>query len=325
MIFILSEETDHSTNEVIKWLKFYNKNFVRVNDVDKIELEECSISSKKQFFNLIISTKHSGDILRVNSDKITAYWYRRGDIRLNSSGIKNIRHPAVTQFAITQIRDVEEYLLYKLSLKKSINKLSDIFINKMIAIDAASAVGLKIPETLITKNIDHVIKFKKKGSIITKSFKEGYININPIFLSGPTIKLENEVLEKHTTFNVSLFQDCIDKFADIRIFYLNSTFYAMAIFSQNDESTNVDFRNYNEEKPNRNVPFKLPKAVSTKLTKLIEKLQINSGSIDMVLDKKNNFYFLEVNPIGQFEMTSKPCNYLIQKEIAKELTNGRTK
>ena len=319
MIFILSEETDLSTNNVIKWLKFYNKNAVRINDIDTIALEECNISSKNKSFNLIISTKNSEDIIRVDSDEIMAYWYRRGDVRLIKSGINKTRNPAITNFIATQIRDVENYLLYKLSLKKSINKLSDVFINKMIAIDVASAVGLRIPSTLITKSIDRVIKFKKDGSLITKSFKEGYIDINPSFLSGPTIKLENEILDKHTAFNFSLFQDCIDKFADIRIFYLNSKFYAMAIFSQNDDSTSVDFRNYNEEKPNRNIPFKLPKNILNKLKKLVEKLNINSGSIDMVLDKKNHFYFLELNPVGQFEMTSKPCNYFISREIAKEL------
>ena len=51
------------------------------------------------------------------------------------------------------------------------------------------------------------------------------------------------------------------------------------------------------------------------------KLELNSGSIDLILDKKNRFVFLEINPIGQFGMTSFPCNYSIEKEIAKYLCN----
>lgn len=31
----------------------------------------------------------------------------------------------------------------------------------------------------------------------------------------------------------------------------------------------------------------------------------------------NNFYFLEINPVGQFGMVSGPCNYKIEKLIAK--------
>lgn len=51
----------------------------------------------------------------------------------------------------------------------------------------------------------------------------------------------------------------------------------------------------------------------------MEVIDLNSGSIDMLVSKKNEYIFLEVNPIGQFAQVSYPCNYYIQKEIASEL------
>jgi len=93
----------------------------------------------------------------------------------------------------------------------------------------------------------------------------------------------------------------------------------MAIFSQNDEQTKTDFRVYNYDKPNRCVPFKLPVEIENKLNKLMKILDFESGSIDIIYGTDNNFYFLEINPIGQIGMVSYPCNYMLEKEIAREL------
>ena len=41
----------------------------------------------------------------------------------------------------------------------------------------------------------------------------------------------------------------------------------MAIFSQLDEKTKYDFRNYNHGKPNRNIPYKLPEDIKEKVLK----------------------------------------------------------
>lgn len=45
----------------------------------------------------------------------------------------------------------------------------------------------------------------------------------------------------------------------------------MEIFSQFDEETKIDYRNYNRVKPIRNVPFKLPKVIENKLKKFSKK------------------------------------------------------
>ena len=49
------------------------------------------------------------------------------------------------------------------------------------------------------------------------------------------------------------------------------------------------------------------------------KLEYKTGSIDLLLDTENNYYFLEINPVGQFGMVSIPCNYNIEKKIAEYL------
>jgi len=93
----------------------------------------------------------------------------------------------------------------------------------------------------------------------------------------------------------------------------------MAIFSQNNPKTSIDFRHYDRELPNRSIPFKLPVDIKDKLIMLVKILNVNSGSIDLVVTQEGKYIFLEVNPIGQFGMVSLPCNYYLEKKIANFL------
>lgn len=101
--------------------------------------------------------------------------------------------------------------------------------------------------------------------------------------------------------------------------FFEKKFYSMVIFSQNNEKTKVDFRNYDREKPNKVGPYKLPKNIESKLIKLMETIGLNTGSIDLVKGLDGDYYFLEVNPSGQFGMTSFPCNYNLHKKVANYL------
>ena len=96
----------------------------------------------------------------------------------------------------------------------------------------------------------------------------------------------------------------------------------MAIFSQEIRTNKVDFRKYSKEIPNRYVPYDLPKTISMKLKRLMDNLKLNSGSIDLVYTKDEDYYFLEVNPVGQFAMVSEPCNYYLEKIVAQKLSEN---
>ena len=97
----------------------------------------------------------------------------------------------------------------------------------------------------------------------------------------------------------------------------------MAIFSQQKESTSIDFRNYDVKNPNRYVPFSIPKSIESKLKLFMKKLDLKTGSIDLIVTPNDEYVFLEVNPVGQFDFVSVNCNYYIEKEIAIALSKGR--
>jgi glutathione synthase/RimK-type ligase-like ATP-grasp enzyme len=167
------------------------------------------------------------------------------------------------------------------------------------------------------------LEFKKNhGRIITKAIKYPFFfRERESYLSAGGTRLVDykDIEDLNDYFFVSIFQEYIEKKYEIRVFFFEDKYYPMAIFSQNDEGTKIDFRNYNREKPNRCVPIKLPKIILSKLNNLMCEKNLNSGSIDIIVTPENDFVFLEVNPQGQFHWLSESCNYYIEREIANSL------
>lgn len=184
--------------------------------------------------------------------------------------------------------------------------------NKIDILNLAVEVGLKIPDTIIANNFDRI----RTNDYITKPLDNGtsFIHDNRKYTIFTTI-----ISKINRKFIPSLIQEKIEKKYEIRTFYLDGECYSMAIFSQNDKQTQVDFRQYNYSKPNRNIPYKLPLEIEEKLKKLMDGLQLKTGSIDIIKGIDGEYYFLEVNPVGQFGMTSKPCNYNLEKKIYEKL------
>jgi ATP-GRASP peptide maturase of grasp-with-spasm system len=301
MILILTEEADYSSCMVIEWLLFYNINFIRVNETDILTvdfiLNDIKIKSKSNF--LLLSN-------------IKGIWYRRGFLNLK---LKLTNDDDLDRFRMQEFKKIKEYLYYKLSLLPNINRYTNSDVNKLIVSDHARNLGLRTPEEFIISNIVYINNLNI-NTLATKSITGSTIfDYDNHFVIGYTELLKNIILPENDFFP-TLIQNYIRKKYELRIFFLHGIFYSMAIFSQIDNSTKVDFRNYNRKNPNRNVPFALPCEVIEKLTSLMDKLKLNSGSIDMIVTPENDFVFLEVNPIGQYGMVSNPCNYNLNKKIA---------
>lgn len=329
MILIISEETDFTTDKVIDWIKYYGNEYIRINPTSPVNLEEIKITDEKEV-SVKLST-HSGQTFML--ENIKSYWYRRGRLKLNipiDIDIDSIV-PISTKKSILNHLDGEAFriiqlIYWLLEQKKHLNTYdgSTVNINKLVCLTLAKQAGLKVPETLITTIKKKFTDFaSQKENVITKAIGEGFnISINDISFGEATerIPMRFDSEKSYSEFFFpSLFQEEIIKEFEIRTFFLDKECFSMAIFSQADEQTKIDFRNYNHEIPNRNIPFKLPKDIEKKIVILMESMKLNSGSIDLIYTKTGDYIFLEVNPVGQFGMTNRPCNYFLHQKIAKYL------
>jgi ATP-GRASP peptide maturase of grasp-with-spasm system len=301
MILIISNNNERTTTKITEWLLQMKKKFIRIHEDEVFEIKT---ESKKIFLK--------SDRTTFFLDEISSVWYRRGRLK-----IKRLRYDNSSVNAhMNEVQHwLEDYVRTHLEFKKNINKESNSDINKLLVLEQAEKVGLEVPEYFLADNTDQVSLDKT----IVKTIGGNPIlddidtDLNGIMYTSAVHKREK------TKFFITFFQDKIDKQFEIRTFYLNGKCYSMAIFSQNDKQTQTDFRKYNLEKPNRNVPYKLTFDIEEKIHLLMQALDLNCGSLDFIKGKDGKFYFLEVNTIGQFLGLSHTCNYSLDKEIADYL------
>jgi ATP-GRASP peptide maturase of grasp-with-spasm system len=209
--------------------------------------------------------------------------------------------------------------------KEWLSSPAEISVSKLKVLGVAKALGFNIPETLVTSSKARLLDFLVEGRVICKpltNVAHVYSDLDGVSYKMLTKEIKKDFLEDYSNEIIStsqMFQRMIDKDIEIRAFYLDEKIYSMAIFSQDDATTSVDFRNYNSKHPNRNVPYRLPDSVHNMIVKLFSKLKLSTGSVDLIKNTKGEYYFLEVNPVGQFLMVSDPCNYFLDKKVANYL------
>ncbi len=197
-------------------------------------------------------------------------------------------------------------------------------VNKVDILKEAQRFGLNVPATLVTSSKETLQVFKEKYKFLITKCITDYRMLSHEGLYFELYKNEVsqfDVDKLPNTFFPALFQEKISKRYEIRTFYLDEVFYSMAIFSQSNSKTDIDFRRYDNDVPNRTVPYNLPIEIEKKIINLMKELNLNTGSIDLIRNHNGDYIFLEINPVGQFGMTSHPCNYNIEKKIAIHLKN----
>lgn len=314
-VTIQSDAFDVSTDEVMSWIHYLAPNTVTNKLFDTTNVEDIEIRLGNNFSEIKINEKEV--ISREQS-----FWYRRGQFNFLIPKNKILENRIANEYIIP----IKNYI-ENIDCKQTINKYSDNNIEKLNILNDCVKLGITIPETLITSSIESVKNFlNKHKKIICKPAKNPFTKINihdqELMFSSPTVLISLENIDSFPTkFLLSLFQNYVEKQLEIRCFYLREQFYSMAIFSQNNPKTRVDFRNYDHENPNRVVPYQIPSELEIKLVELMKLNRLSCGSFDIILTPKDEYVFLEVNPIGQFQWLSRNCNYYLEKLIAKYLTD----
>ena len=329
MILIFStEQLEVTTGEVLDWLHDLNVPFRRINGEDFFTT--CtwtySISDNKEQMYLFLNNE------KITLDEISALWYRRSGKSRIDPNFKSIKDEklstTIQEYTWSELKASRTAFFNTLSRKPCITyPNANHNVDKQEMLYHAIQAGLDAPQTIIASSKTELVNFYNKypGCIIKSIENSEVFEIanKPYFPYTEVVNPEfiNELPEH---FFPVLLQEHLIKECEIRTFYLDGKCYSMAIFSQKDTQTQVDFRRYNKVKPNRNVPYKLPDDTENKIKIFMESVNLNTGSLDIIKTTDGRHVFLEVNPVGQFGMTSYPCNYQLEKKVAQWLAKHET-
>lgn len=317
MILILTTEAgDFSHIKIIDWLNHLGANYKIISGENILRgASTLTIQNGNVFYDGINLTK-----------SVTTVYYRRwitedglkitNDLKLNKTLNRNL---------VYEMHEIKKFLFHNLKKAIWIPNPKTVVVNKLTVLEQARQVGLNVPDYIITNDKTDLIKFndKHQGEIITKAIGNyfGIITsnnfaINPIYTKLIDKGLLNSLPER---FSPSFFQKLIKKSFEYRIFYFYGEIYPTAILSQESELTQIDSRKNDDNTESKLVPAEIEISFRNKLINLMSLMDLNIGSIDVIHSVDNQYYFLEVNPVGQISGYSRRSGLNLEKIIAQQL------
>lgn len=162
--------------------------------------------------------------------------------------------------------------------------------NKIYQLSVAGKCGFRIPDTLISQSQDEVQEFidGQKGKVIVKPV---------VGAAGPlmfTTFMDDARKTDPASFRVcpAVYQEYIEGTKHIRLNCFGNKSYAAII-----ETEELDWR------PNLNVPIQkwdVPEVLHKKIRKVLDRLGLAMGILDLKITPEGEYVWLEVNPQGQF-------------------------
>ncbi len=296
MLFILTNSQDATASFLIPTLEKSGLPFVRF-DTDLV-LRDASFG----YFNGTPSLRINGS--RHKPNEIDHIWYRRPE-ELKHEQFDDSPESKYTRSEWTEF--IENFFAH-VPKHKWVNHPSSnaAASRKLEQLTTAMTFGIKVPDTLVTQAPDELRAFyaKHNGRMIAKPLSTGYVERgkNKFDSLIYTNRVRPEDLCNLDDLSVcpTLFQEFVDKSYDVRITVIDSEMAAVALVAKESDGTQrCDIRRYNMLDVTYS-KINLPDDVTRGISKLMANYRLRFAAIDMVVSSNNDWYFLEINPNGQW-------------------------
>ena len=282
----------------------FRLNSDRLNHLQKISIDESSFEITDEYGNTL------------HSDEIKGVWHRKA---WRISVPEELDH-AYEKIFQNEYASLRYNLFTQLEHLPWINPYENekkVDGNKMLQLKIARQNNLMIPSTIFSNDEEKVKAFFDQccsGKAIAKLH-----GVTRKTMSGEglvsTMAIERETLENLSDimYCPMIFQPYIDKEYELRIMYVDGEFFTGKI----NNSDNADWRVSHEDYFWS--VYELPEPIKANLTSMMKKMGLYTGAIDMIRGKDGQYYFLEVNPQGEWGMLQKELGFPIAERIADNL------
>lgn len=177
---------------------------------------------------------------------------------------------------------------------------------KPVQLAAALEVGFRIPRTLMSNDPKQITDFilMMGGTVLFKSFNAAAWETN----SDSWLQNMSTLINNSAKLCPAIYQQVISKQADIRVIVMGKQVFSI---HQDSSKTNYVDSRLSSLLDNPDIaPIKLPDSVKLHCLQLMGRLGLTFGCIDLVLDESGAYWFLEVNPNGQYLGYEEMCSSL---------------
>jgi hypothetical protein len=317
LLLIVSNKTDLATDYLILRLHERKIPFLRINTEDYLSSWEVSYLIERNSCDVTI-TKSGKEPLSISA--FTGAYIRQPKMpNLNIIDTdKEFAEREVGETLKSLWRSIDDNIW--LNAPHRILRAS----NKPEQLNIARSMGFNIPDTYIGTNHDEIKNFYGKccGEMISKAVKHGFN------FDGNSARIAaTQVIDDTTLASLKeyaqipmIFQKQIDKKYDIRVTVVGESVFAIAIESQSHEQTIVDWRLSDCYKiPLKQYSIPLPERIKNLCVEITHKFNLKYSAIDLILGKDGVYYFLELNPNGQWAWIEQLSIHKIRDSIIDTL------
>ena len=192
--------------------------------------------------------------------------------------------------------------------------------NRLYQLLVAQKVGFKIPDTSITNIPSLGTKFFNEHSkkIVAKVLHHHEIIHKEYSYRFPTSVITADYLSQSNGLMYApvILQERIAIREEIRITVVNRKVFAIRIKTNKYKREYSDLHKIEERFLNFE-KFKIEKNIEKMCTNLNKELGLLVSSIDLLIDSKGEIYFLEVNPIGDWNWLEKHIDVPITDSVSR--------
>ena len=319
MLLIVTNKSDLTCDFLILRLKERNLPFWRLNTEDYGSAFHINISfqGQKPLYDIVLS---DGSVIRDND--VRAVYFRQPIAPEVAAYVTE----ADQVFAQREAKEILRSLWRIIDQDKWLNHPKQLWLasNKLEQLTVAKRLGFKIPSTCLTSDSSVIQKFSKahNGRVICKAVKHGFLRQGDMVRTAPTQRVGPEFLDQIDDYAPlpMIFQQEIPKTFDVRVTVVGQRVFATAIHSQTHSETEVDWRLWDfYDFDLVHEAITLPASIARQCRAIIEHYSLNYGAIDLVQSIHNEYFFLELNPNGQWAWIEQKTGYPIRDALIDSL------
>lgn len=314
-ILLLSNKWDISIDYVVKILHERNQPFLRLNTEDLVE-RNCTVSLPN--FSFIIENFEKKYNL---TEDLSSVLLRRPGKPFEFHS----ENPKPSESTISFVTDQWHAFISGLQSIPNIlwinepmkNNFAEIKINQLTK---AKKMNLKIPKTCITSSKNSVQEFwdNCNGKVIAKALYSPLIKekSKEFFIFSNRITTIDEVSTSELSLAPTIFQEELVNKTDYRLTIIGDDYFCVKINSNSNNEV-LDWRTIKDD-----ITFEkteIPHDVIEKCIKLVKELGLVFGAIDLA-ETNNEYYFLEINPNGEWGWLQKSANLPIAETLVDYLS-----
>lgn len=256
-------------------------------------------------------------------DDVGAVWYRKPA----TIGEKIMPvDERLQEYAATALRKHVELLRVEF---EDANWVSDFYAinrasNKTLQYREASRLGFNVPETVLTSSGEAAHRFiNDHSATVVKTLSHLYPRQDDgspqMFL---TRRIDSEANLNGLNLAPAVFQEAVEVNRELRVTVVGDEVFVAAI-----DNTDEDVRDWRVGHFTGNSTFEAfddcSDEIKQKCLSLTKQLGLQYGAIDLILDKRGEAWFLEINPNGQWGFVEELTGQQIGRAVARLLVNKR--